>query len=132
MTKYEKNIDKWYKNLKKSPLTPPDYVFGIVWPILYLLLLVYFLLGLKEQNIIPLVYFIIQMILNLIWTSVFFKKKQINLAMYMLVVILFFTILSALEMYNRNNNIILPLLLVPYILWLSFASYLNFYIIVNN
>ena len=132
MTKYEKNIDKWYKNLKKSPLTPPDYVFGIVWPILYLLLLVYFLLGLKEQNIIPLVYFIIQMILNLIWTSVFFKKKQINLAMYMLVVILFFTILSALEMYNKNNNIILPLLLVPYILWLSFASYLNFYIIVNN
>ena len=51
MTKYEKNIDKWYKNLKKSPLTPPDYVFGIVWPILYLLLLIYFLLGLKEQNI---------------------------------------------------------------------------------
>lgn len=132
MTKYEKNIDKWYKNLKKSPLTPPDYVFGIVWPILYLQLIIYFLLGLKEQNLIPMIYFMIQMILNILWTTVFFKKKQINLAMYMLVVILFFTILSALEMYNKNNNIILPLLLVPYILWLSFASYLNFYIIINN
>lgn len=132
MTKYEKNIDKWYKNLKKSPLTPPDYVFGIVWPILYLLLLIYFLLGLKEKNLIPIIYFMIQMILNILWTTVFFKKKQINLAMYMLIGILFFTILSGLEMYNRNNNIILPLLLIPYVIWLSFASYLNFYIITNN
>lgn len=132
MTKYEKNIDKWYKNLKKSPLTPPDYVFGIVWPILYLLLLIYFLLGLKEKNLIPIIYFMIQMILNILWTTVFFKKKQINLAMYMLIGILFFTILSGLEMYNINNNIFLPLLLIPYIIWLSFASYLNFYIITNN
>ena len=132
MTKYEKNIDKWYKNLKKSPSTPPDYVFGIVWPILYLLLLIYFLLGLKEKNLIPIVYFMIQMILNILWTTVFFKKKQINLAMYMLIGILFFTILSGIEMYNRNNNIILPLLLIPYVIWLSFASYLNFYIITNN
>ena len=132
MTKYEKNIDKWYKNLKKSPLTPPDYVFGIVWPILYLLLLIYFLLALQEENKLPLVYFMIQFILNILWTTVFFKKKQINLAMYMLIVILFFTILSGVEMYNKNNNFILPLLLVPYILWLSFASYLNFYIITNN
>ena len=132
MTKYEKNIDKWYKNLKKSPLTPPDYVFGIVWPILYLLLLIYFLLALQEENKLPLVYFMIQFILNILWTTVFFKKKQINLAMYMLIVILFFTILSGVEMYNKNNNFILPLLLLPYILWLSFASYLNFYIITNN
>lgn len=132
MTKYKNNIDKWYKNLKKSPLTPPDYVFGIVWPILYFLLLIYFILALQEKNKIPLVYFMIQLILNLFWTTVFFRKRNINLAMYMLVAILFFTILSGMEMYYKNNNIILPLLLVPYIIWLSFASYLNFYIIFNN
>ena len=132
MTKYKNNIDKWYKNLKKSPLTPPDYVFGIVWPILYFLLLIYFILTLQEKNKIPLVYFMIQLILNLFWTTVFFRKKNINLAMYMLVAILFFTILSGMEMYYKNNNILLPLLLVPYIIWLSFAGYLNFYIIFNN
>ena len=132
MTKYKNNIDKWYKNLKKSPLTPPDYVFGIVWPILYFLLLIYFILALQEKNKIPLVYFMIQLILNLFWTTVFFRKKNINLAMYMLVAILFFTILSGMEMYYKNNNILLPLLLVPYIIWLSFAGYLNFYIIFNN
>jgi tryptophan-rich sensory protein len=132
MTKYKNNIDKWYKNLKKSPLTPPDYVFGIVWPILYFLLLIYFILALQEKNKIPLVYFMIQLILNLFWTTVFFRKKNINLAMYMLIVILFFTILSGMEMYYKNNNILLPLLLVPYIIWLSFAGYLNFYIIFNN
>ena len=132
MTKYKNNIDKWYKNLKKSPLTPPDYVFGIVWPILYFLLLIYLIMALQEKNKIPLVYFMIQLILNLFWTTVFFRKKNINLAMYMLVAILFFTILSGMEMYYKNNNILLPLLLVPYIIWLSFAGYLNFYIIFNN
>ena len=132
MTKYKNNIDKWYKNLKKSPLTPPDYVFGIVWPILYFLLLIYFILALQEKNKIPLVYFMIQLILNLFWTTVFFRKKNIILAMYMLIVILFFTILSGMEMYYKNNNILLPLLLIPYIIWLSFAGYLNFYIIFNN
>ena len=132
MTKYKNNIDKWYKNLKKSPLTPPDYVFGIVWPILYFLLLIYFILALQEENKMPLVYFMIQLILNLLWTTVFFKKRNVNLAMYMLIAILFFTILSGLEMYYKNNNILLPLLLVPYIIWLSFAGYLNFYIIFNN
>ncbi len=132
MTKYKNNIDKWYKKLKKSPLTPPDYVFGIVWPILYFLLLIYFILALQEENKMPLVYFMIQLILNLLWTTVFFRKRNINLAMYMLIAILFFTILSGLEMYYKNNNILLPLLLVPYIIWLSFAGYLNFYIIYNN
>jgi len=132
MTKYKNNIDKWYKNLKKSPLTPPDYVFGIVWPILYFLLLIYFILALQEENKMPLVYFMIQLILNLLWTTVFFRKRNLNLAMYMLIAILFFTILSGLEMYYKNNNILLPLLLVPYIIWLSFAGYLNFYIIYNN
>lgn len=132
MTKYKNNIDKWYKNLKKSPLTPPDYVFGIVWPILYFLLLIYFILALQEKNKIPLVYFMIQLILNLFWTTVFFRKRNINLAFAMIIVILFFTILSGMEMYYKNNNILLPLLLFPYIIWLSFAGYLNFYIIFNN
>lgn len=132
MTKYKNNIDKWYKNLKKSPLTPPDYVFGIVWPILYFLLLIYFILALQEENKMPLVYFMIQLILNLLWTTVFFRKININLAFAMIIIILFFTILSGLEMYYKNNNILLPLLLVPYIIWLSFAGYLNYYIIYNN
>lgn len=132
MTKYKNNIDKWYKNLKKSPLTPPDYVFGIVWPILYFLLLIYFILALQEKNKIPLVYFMIQLILNLFWTTVFFRKRNINLAFAMIIVILFFTILSGMEMYYKNNNILLALLLVPYIIWLLFAGYLNFYIIYNN
>ena len=132
MRKYQNNIDKWYKNLKKSNLTPPNYVFGIVWPILYFLLLIYFILAIQEKNLLPLIYFVIQMVLNLFWTTIFFRKKNLKLAMIMILFILFFTILSGIEMYYKNNNLILALLLVPYVLWLIFAGYLNLYIILNN
>lgn len=132
MKKYQNNIDNWYKNLNKSNLTPPNYVFGIIWPILYFLLLIYFILAIQEKNILPLIYFVIQMVLNLFWTTIFFRKKNLKLAMTMILFILFFTILSGIEMYYKNNNLLLALLLVPYVLWLIFAGYLNLYIILNN
>ena len=63
---------EWYNSLKKSKLTPPGYVFGIVWPILYVLLTVSFLLTIKSPKCIgfcsPLVFFTAQMALNFIWT----------------------------------------------------------------
>ena len=75
MDKFNKN---WYKNIKKSPLTPPDYTFGIVWPILYMLILISFIVFVssdipKEKKYIPLLLFFIQLIANLIWTTLFFR-----------------------------------------------------------
>ena len=124
----------WYNKLNKSLFTPPNYIFGIVWPILYILMFVsiYKILHIKECE--PLcnakIYFIIQLSLNLIWTYIFFKKQQIFYALIDLILIIIFTILTINEFdkYNRQASN----LLIPYIIWLFFALYLNLYIYINN
>ena len=83
----EKEVEKkWYKDLKKSSLTPPSYVFGIVWPILYILLIIYFVLGLSQKGSErALIYFGAQMVLNLSWTYVFFTSQQPTLSFFMMI-----------------------------------------------
>lgn len=125
---------EWYDSLKKSKLTPPSYVFGIVWPILYILLAISFVITLNSKKCVgfcsPLKFFISQMVLNIIWTTVFFRFKMMKLALLLIYAIIALTILTAIKMYGIS--IISTLLLIPYLLWLSFASYLNLYIIVKN
>tara|TARA_B100000575_G_C22704921_1_gene425726 strand:+ start:25 stop:429 length:405 start_codon:yes stop_codon:yes gene_type:complete len=122
---------KWYSKLKQSKLTPPSYVFGIVWTILYILLALYFVFAISiKGSKYALIYFISQMIVNLTWTYVFFKRRNFALAFGMILFMILATIMSMLEMFKLNKY--LPLLLVPYVLWLCLAGYLNWFIITNN
>lgn len=122
---------KWYRKLKKSKLNPPPYVFGIVWPILYVILIIYFIQGINQKNSTKaMIYFSIQMLFNLSWTYIFFGKKKLIIGLISLFIMIIFTFLSMREMYYINKT--LSYLLIPYILWLLFASYLSFYIVANN
>jgi translocator protein len=125
---------KWYKKLKKSSLTPPDNIFGIVWPILYILLITSFYLIFSNKKCFPycnqLTYFIIQIIFNLLWTTIFFKFKKIKTSLLIILIIIFFTIISYFKFYKINK--IASYLLIPYLLWLFFAMYLNFFIVIKN
>lgn len=125
---------KNYRNLKKSSLTPKDYVFGAVWPILYLLLIFYFISLITHSrcnNICaPIIPFVIQMALNFSWSPIFFRYKKIRLA---LVVNICMILLTLLTMYlNLKIDPKLNYLLLPYIGWISFAAYLNGYIVWHN
>ena len=124
----------WYKDLKRSSLSPPDYVFKIVWPLLYTLLTVSFFILLTDNKCLgickPIPFFIIQMIFNLMWTTVFFRYKMIRSALALTFIIIFFTLITFSEMIKINK--IAAYLLIPYILWLFFAAYLNFYIVLKN
>ena len=124
----------WYKSLKQSSLSPPGYVFGIVWPILYTMMgaSLYFTVTNKKCVGIcrPLPFFFTQLAFNLMWTTVFFKLRMKRTALALIFVILFFTILTFKELLSVSN--IAAKLLVPYILWLSFAGYLNLYIVLHN
>jgi len=74
-------MNKWYETLNKAPWTPPNYVFGIIWPILYLLMFISFTLVFFNKKCKggcrPILFFLIQLVLNLSWTTVFFTMKQI-------------------------------------------------------
>ena len=120
--------NKWYDYLNKSKLTPPDWVFGVVWTVLYILIGLSFGLNKPNKNDTKLiVFFTLQLVFNLIWTSIFFKFKMIKLALFDLFLTLLFTILYFIESNNIGKY-----LLIPYILWLLLAFYLNAYIVYFN
>ena len=120
--------NKWYDYLNKSKLTPPDWVFGVVWTVLYILIGLSFGLNKPNKNDTKLiVFFTLQLFFNLIWTSIFFKFKMIKLALFDLFLTLLFTILYFIESNNIGKY-----LLIPYILWLLLAFYLNAYIVYFN
>ena len=125
------NRGKFYKELNKSSLTPPGYVFGIAWTILYIILAIYFVMALLLRGTEKaLVYFAIQMVINFSWTYVFFTKNYQRLALIMIILMIIFSVLSMIEMLKINKNV--AYLLIPYIVWLCFATYLNSYIILKN
>eukprot|EP00048_Salpingoeca_helianthica_P024806 m.35453 g.35453 ORF g.35453 m.35453 type:complete len:157 (+) comp9598_c0_seq1:6365-6835(+) len=118
----------WFKSLIRPKLMPPGPVFGIVWTILYAVL-GYVLAVLIETRATAarnnaLALFILQLVVNLAWSPVFFGAHKIRLALYMIIAIFLLSLGSALYLAQFNSTA--AYLLVPYLLWLSFASYLNF------
>ena len=125
--------DSWYKNLKKSKLNPPSWVFGVVWPILYTSMIVYLVIMIRSYDTshnLPLILFGIQLFFNLIWTTIFFKFKRFKLALLDLLLTLGLTIATIASTFRLNLTA--SLILIPYTLWLSLATYLNSYIVVKN
>lgn len=124
----------WYENLNKSVLTPPNYVFSIIWPFLYTLLAISFIFiytNKKCKGICrPLKFFIIQMILNLSWTTIFFKFKYTQLSFILILTILYITYFTYKLMKRMSKYA--AYLLIPYMVWLIFAAYLNLIIILFN
>ena len=118
--------DAWYQGLIKSDLNPPGYVFGIVWPILYLFM------GITAwRNIDTIkIYFYIQLFLNAIWSWLFFSFQLPLVALFDILLLIFINI-KILFIVSKQDKIG-AILYAPYILWLLFASYLNVFIVLNN
>ena len=127
-------MNTWYENLNKSKLTPPSWVFGVVWSILYTLMAISFIIVQNNKKCYPfcnqLIYFIIQLGFNLIWTTLFFKMKRPLWAFIDLILTIIFTFIT----YFQFNTIskLGCYFLIPYMLWICFAFYLNFYIVIHN
>ncbi len=124
----------WYQNLPRSKLSPPNWVFGVVWPILYLLMSISVILVWKNPKCFPfcqpLIYFLLQLVLNLTWTTLFFKYQLIRWSLVSLILIIILTAITIVKFYPISK--IASILLIPYLLWLIFASYLNGYIVYHS
>ena len=118
--------DSWYVDLVKSPLNPPSFVFGIVWPILYALMV--FVSFKSADKIWKL--FIPQLILNAAWSWMFFFMHAPLLALINITILIFLNqkILVILKIESK----LLFWLYLPYVLWLSFAAFLNASIVFLN
>ncbi|MDA1036820.1 MAG: tryptophan-rich sensory protein [Proteobacteria bacterium] len=118
--------DIWYQELNKSSLNPPGFVFGIVWPILYLLMSISaFRTFANTKNL-----FLIQLIFNALWSWLFFAFQMPLIALLDIWLLIYLNIKLSIQMYKQDT--LSGYLLFPYVGWLIFASYLNLYIVLNN
>ena len=128
-------IPTWYAGLAKPAFTPPSWLFAPAWTTLFVLMgLAAFLIwrkGLRERGVkIALAIFIIQLILNVLWSAVFFGLKS-PLGGLIVIALLWVAILLTILSFSGLSRAT-GLLLLPYILWVSFAAVLNGAILVLN
>jgi len=127
-TSFGDGFDSWYSTIEKPAFTPPNWVFGPVWTILYLVMgIAAFLVwqkGLQLKAVrIALGWFLVQLILNALWTPVFFGLQRIGWALAV-IVLLWVAIAVSMYCFSRVSKTAV-ILLIPYLLWVSFATVLN-------
>lgn len=124
-------IKNWYLTLNKPSFNPPNWLFGPAWSTLYTLMGIAFALiwdklekaKLKIFTSRAVLFFIIQFILNLAWSSIFFSLHLVGFALFEMLILWVFILLTIIEFYRINR--VAGILLVPYILWVSFATLLT-------
>jgi benzodiazapine receptor len=121
-----KSIPKWYSKIKKPSFNPPSWIFGPVWTILYLLMGISLYLVWNSGKITTLVIIIfsIQLILNMVWSFLFFGIKKPGYA-FAEIILLWISIISMMFVFYQISNIA-GLIQIPYLMWVTFASVLNF------
>jgi benzodiazapine receptor len=122
-------IPTWYAGLNKPSFNPPNWIFGPVWTFLYLTMgIATFIIwqkGLNHKSVkIALAIFICQLILNSIWSIAFFGFQS-PVAGLVIIILLWIAILGTIIAFSKISNLAMGLL-IPYILWVSFAVILNF------
>ena len=118
--------DIWYQELVKSSLNPPGYVFGIVWPILYLMMSISAFRTFHETESL----FLTQLLFNALWSWLFFAFQMPLIALMNIWLLIYLNIKLNLKMFYQDK--LSGLLFIPYVIWLFFASYLNLFIVINN
>lgn len=128
-------IPAWYASLNKPVFSPPNWLFGSVWTVLYTLMgiaasLVWSQGVAKRRVKQALIIFAIQLILNTLWSIIFFGLKSPLLALIEIMILWYFIILTTLKFIKISKAA--GFLLIPYFLWVSFAAFLNFSIYLLN
>ncbi len=120
----------WFNDLQKPSFYPPGYLFGLVWTILYFMMGVsLYLIYEKTKEKLPYILFGSQLVLNFFWTFIFFTAKSISFAIIEIILLwglLLWTIIT-FKKYSKWASY----LLIPYLLWVTFATILtiSFYLL---
>lgn len=125
----------WYNELNKPALSPPSWIFSPVWLILYitilLALITFIVKPTWQKKSSGYSWFIIQMLLNLLWMPAFFILKNVGLALAIIILLDISVFLTIKSFYSVSK--LASRLLIPYFIWILFATYLNAaYFILNR
>ncbi len=129
------NFRTTYETLNNPPLSPPPWVFPVVWSILYFLMGVSLYLVwntdtpfMQKRN--AFILFGIQLALNFVWSPIFFITQKFLLAFVILVLLWLATLFMIISFYKISKPA--AILQIPYLLWLTFAAYLNYGVYLLN
>ncbi|MBT8310356.1 MAG: tryptophan-rich sensory protein [Flavobacteriaceae bacterium] len=125
----QSSVSDWYADLNKPSFNPPNWIFGPVWTVLYVLMGIaagiVWSKGFHHKWVKTAMYhFLFQLIFNAAWSLVFFGMRSPTYAL--LIIIILLTLIILTMKWFRVVNKTAALLLVPYLLWVSFASILNY------
>lgn len=121
-----------YGDMVKPPLSPPSYIFPIVWTILYILMgISYFIATKDKENDKDLnQIYILQLLVNFFWPIIFFVLRMYFTAFFWIILLIILVIVMIKELLK--NNKISGYLQIPYLIWLLFATYLSIGIFLLN
>ena len=121
------SVDTWYQEIKKPSFNPPDWVFAPIWIALYILMgIAAWRVWRKSRRklITPsLVVFYAQLVLNLIWSYLFFGMQRIDLALFEIVILLIVIIANTVLFWRLDRQA--GICFLPYVAWVTYAMILN-------
>ena len=128
------NSMQMFEEINKPPLSPPGWLFPVVWTILYILMgiALYLIVVAKDRNktLTAYISFGVQLFFNFFWSIIFFNAKAYLFAFIWLVLLWVGIIANIYFFYKINKTA--GKLLIPYLIWVTFAGYLNFGIYLLN
>ena len=129
------SVKTWYPTLNKPSFNPPNWLFAPVWTTLYVLIgIAAYLVWTKRDQIVhfprTVAIYLIQLMLNLAWSFIFFYLHEVGFALAEIILLLIITVVNGLMFYKINKWA--GLIFIPYILWVSFASFLTYNILILN
>lgn len=115
-----------YKYLDKPVLSPPSIIFPIVWTILYILMAIsaYLIYESNKDNTNAIIIYLLQLFINFIWPIFFFLLNYRLISLFIIIFLLALIIIMIIKFYKINN--VAAYLQIPYLLWVIFATYLNY------
>ena len=122
-----------FETLNKPPLSPPGWLFPVVWTILYILMGISLYIGLESNSTnkdSALTIYIIQLVVNSLWTLIFFGFNNFLLGIFWIILLIILVITMIVIFYRIDKTA--GLLQIPYLIWLCFALYLNTMIYLLN
>ncbi len=124
------SVNNWYTTIQKPVFNPPNWVFAPVWSLLFLMMgisLYLILIKRLDRKVrLGLILFGTQLMLNILWSFFFFDLKNPLIAFIEIIILWFFIFLTTYQFWKIDKKS--SYLLLPYLLWVTFAAVLNFYI----